>query len=87
MKAKASPPDDEITTKWLATRPSQIQELAKRFPLGNVYNVKGVDHWLIGYGEGEHANLILTPIDPAVDFDEAMKQKIYACSHHFEVSH
>lgn len=68
---------------WLADRPACVQALAKRHPIGGLYEVRGKDHWLIGYNE---ANLlVLTPVNPHEDLDGAYSADfIYVCADHYE---
>lgn len=67
---------------WLATRPPQIQALAKRFPLGTVINNSGSLMYLIGYNEGEA--LIVSPVDPSQDYEGSLKAKQYICKECWE---
>lgn len=70
---------------WGASRPASTHDLARRFPQGAVYLVAGVPHHLLGYREahdGRH-QLILTPVDPTVDYDAAMAAHVSLPAHYF----
>lgn len=71
--------------RWIASRPVIIQQAAKKWPLGTVLHVDGRELHLIGWAETEQADevsLILSPIDPTVDYEGALREKVYVCSHH-----
>lgn len=73
--------------EWLASRPACVQELAKRFPLGSTFMVKGEKHYLMGYTENEDPEeqcLILSPINPSIDYEASKAASIYAHARHFE---
>lgn len=71
--------DDEEA--WLATRPECVQRLAAEFPLNTVVDMPdGKRLYLCGYTEDDR--LILSEIDPAVDYDAALAQRTYLCAEH-----
>jgi hypothetical protein len=80
METDATP--DPSFQEWLATRPECVQKLAARHRLGARYNVDGVTHWLIGYTENDM--IIVSPIDPSVDYDGANENRVHICASHFE---
>lgn len=60
--------------EWLETRPECVQNLAKRFPLGMKFLIGNHLMYLIGYSEKDE--LLLTSIDPAKDYDNAVEKRI-----------
>lgn len=71
---------------WIASRPPAIRALAKRFPVGDIFLINGVGHFLIGYAESEKPGdemLIVSPIDPTDDYEAAMAAKVHVCAKHF----
>jgi hypothetical protein len=80
-KMKAAPFESDMYKTWLSKRPLKIQAMAAEFPMATPLDVKGIKHWIIGYNEGDM--LILSPIDPNLDYDDSVEQKIYACASHF----
>jgi hypothetical protein len=76
--------------RWLKTRPPVVQAFAKLHPdlipgAKIVLPVIG-DHWLIGFLEQEdqRIGLLVTPINPAVDYDGAVEARMRICADHFE---
>lgn len=65
---------------WLATRPECVQKLAAEFPLGTVVQHDGTNLYLLGYTEDD--TLIMSEIDPGVDYDGANASKVYFCAGH-----
>lgn len=66
--------------EWLATRPECVQKLAAEFPLGMPIVVDGVEHWVIGYNESDM--LLISPLNPADDFEGSKAAKAYLCAAH-----
>lgn len=50
------------------------------FPLGTKVDMGGVMHHLLGYTEEDR--LILSPVDPMVDYDGAVATRKYLCAAH-----
>lgn len=71
---------DEAMRAWLATRPESVRRLAAEFPLGSSFAVDGERLYLLGYTEEDM--LIVSPVDPAVDYDGANASKKYLCASH-----
>lgn len=72
---------------WLKTRPKNVQEFAAQHPYepGNVLELDGKPMWFLGYGEyeGGDVGLIVSPINPEIDYDAALKQAQHICPTHF----
>lgn len=75
----AEPPYDSVKA-WLASRPESVQKLAAEFPGGTVIMFDGVSHHILGYTEDD--TLILSPVNPGVDYDSAMSNRVYLCAQH-----
>jgi len=56
----------------LCTRPTSVQALAAEFPLGTTFTFEGdpLVYYLLGYEEDDR--LLVTPVDPAVDYAAAL---------------
>ncbi len=65
---------------WLATRPECVQKLAAEFPMGDVFCLGGRILYLLGWNESDM--LIVSAIDPAVDYDRANESREYLCAKH-----
>ena len=65
---------------WLGTRPAAVQQLAQEFPLGSHWHVAGQVLYLLGYTEDDC--LLVSPIDPAVDYQGALITKEYLHAAH-----
>jgi hypothetical protein len=61
--------------EWIASRPPSVQKLAREFPISTTFSVDGTILYVIGYDEG--GLIILTHIDPAVDYDTAFENRVY----------
>lgn len=68
---------------WLATKPKCVRELAAEFPPGTQLDIHGVTNWVIGWTENDA--LVVSELDPNVDFDAAHEQRGYVCAEHFRV--
>jgi len=67
---------------WLASRPKEIQELAKEFPIGGQVEVPDEGYWwIVGYGEGDR--LLISPLRPDEDYDAAMNARQSVCAEHY----
>lgn len=64
---------NELLENWLESRPVEIQNIAKRYPVGALVN----DQWIIGYAELESGAIAIytSPINPYKNYDESVKQK------------
>ncbi len=67
--------------EWLASRPESVQKLIAEFPLGSVFNVKDTTLYLLGYTENDM--LIVSEVNPSVDYEGANENKKYLCAGHF----
>lgn len=74
--------------EWLKTRPQNVQDFAKAHPIepGDMVNCDGEIIHFIGYGEYEdgRVGLIVTHIDPSVDYEAAVEARQQICPDHFE---
>lgn len=84
-------PEPATIDEWLETRPTKIRALAQRFPFDAVYDFLGRPHFLLGFSDTvrfknhDHAPmLILTPVNPALDYSGARDARIYVAVEHFE---
>lgn len=66
---------------WAASRPEQVQALIRRFPNGSLFLVNNQVHYVIGWTEND--KLILSPVNPVLEFKRAQDEKIYICAKHF----
>jgi hypothetical protein len=71
---------EEQWEAWIASRPPCVQKLARQFPITTTVEIDGTLHYLIGYTENNM--LILTPINPVDDYEQAHAEKIYVCAKH-----
>lgn len=67
--------------EWISSRPESVRKLIEEFPLGSVFNVKDTTLYLVGYTEDEM--LIVSEINPSVDYEGATANKKYLCADHF----
>jgi|SRR5580692_3765325 hypothetical protein len=65
---------------WLASKPRCIRRLAHDFPIGTRIVIETKVHYLMGYSES--AMLILSPVNPAKDYDAAQHNLKYVCASH-----
>ncbi len=72
-----------VFEQWLKTRPPEIQKLGKEFPVGTKVTVPGQTKlWtLVGYAEGDV--LLISPIDPLVDYKSSISQRQRVCAEHY----
>lgn len=67
---------------WIEARPERIRKLCREFPIGTRALWRGVQYYLIGYGEaeaGEDDMVIFSTVDPIVDYDAAVASPV--CMH------
>jgi hypothetical protein len=66
--------------EWLETRPESVRKLAAEFPLGSSI-INGDDvFYLLGYTENDM--LIISDINPGVDYEGALENTQYVCASH-----
>jgi len=74
--------NQQALAEWLKTRPECVQKLAEEFPLGSKFTgPNGEPLHLLGYTETDE--LILSNIDPTVDYEGANANKLYSCAGHY----
>lgn len=68
---------------WLASRPESVQKLAEKVPVNAVHNIDGVEYFVLGYSEdgdtGGCNTVIMSEIDPRIDYKGAYAAKKYIC--------
>lgn len=74
---------------WVASLPPAAQTLAAEFPLGTsfAFELEGAPTvwYVIGYVATDH--LVVTTVDPFVDYDAAHGVRIQVCAGHFRPTH
>ncbi len=65
---------------WVRSRPECVQKLIEEFPIASILRVDGELFYLIGWNEDD--SLIISPVDPAEDYDGAIAVKEYLCAKH-----
>jgi hypothetical protein len=80
--------DNAALTEWLKTRPAIVQRLAKEFPLlSRVQVPPHREYWyVVGWIEQPSEcgdTLIISPIDPSVDYDKSMAARAHVCAEHY----
>lgn len=77
-----------MMAEWMKTRPQNVQDFAKAHPLepGDKVDCDGEILHFIGYGEDEEGRvgLLVTHIDPLVDYDAAVEARQQICPDHFD---
>lgn len=66
---------EEAWAEWVASRPPSVQALCREFPLRTVF-----PFYLVGYTESDE--VLVSPIDPAVDFTDAVALAFEVCADH-----
>jgi hypothetical protein len=88
-----TPLDKLKRTKWFRTRPLVVQKAHEIWSPGDGYLVNDKLVYLIGFTETEESDksgdphdlmLILSDIDPCVDYDGAVAKKFNVCAKHFK---
>ncbi len=78
--------DKVALKKWLATQPKHIKRLAKEFPPGYEFEIDEIRYYVIGYHdndiEDEADVLVISRFNPALDYDNAVKDKKLICANH-----
>lgn len=67
--------------EWIESRPPSVQQLAAKFPPESKFVIHGVRYYLLGYTEDEV--LIVTKVNPALEYESAMESKEYVHASHF----
>ena len=82
-------------TKWFRTRPRVVQRAHDIWSPGDNFLVEGEICYLLGFGETKESDssgdpydlmLILTKVDPTVDYDKAREESFRVCGKHFRSS-
>lgn len=71
---------DRETAAWLKERPECVQALAREFPVNISVEIGGALLYLIGYTEDD--KLILSDVNPCLDYEQAIEQRQYLCASH-----
>lgn len=69
--------------EWLATRPACVQKLARSIPCGSIITAHGECLHVVGYAETDDpdkATLLVSPINPFVDYAGAVNDRHPICS-------
>lgn len=72
---------EQALAEWIASRPESVQRLAAEFPLGTVFKVRGENLYLVGYNEND--TVLVSRIDPYVDYDGAVGSQQWMHAIHF----
>jgi hypothetical protein len=72
---------NEAFEHWLTTLPEVTQRLAREFPPGTCFEVKGKVMWVMSYGEDDDM-ITLTPVDPFEDYGGALVARQPCCAAH-----
>lgn len=72
---------NDVTRKWLATRPPAVQALAAQYPPGSGLTVLGRPAWVIGYAEMTDGAIWLqcSRRDPASAAATALRSRFLVC--------
>jgi hypothetical protein len=73
-------PAHQTFADWLKTRPESVQRLAAEFPIGLAFRLNDTTLYLLGYTEEDM--LIVSQINPSVDYDGANRTREYLCAEH-----
>jgi hypothetical protein len=67
--------------QWLEGRPEVIKSLARRYPPGTFIVIDGEPNWVIKYWETKDGGAVLgiSNINPAIDYDQAIKSEEFIC--------
>ena len=68
--------------KWVASRPDCVKKLIEKYPLETHWRFSIDDEIFFLLGYTEDAMLIISRINPNVDYKNAMKNKEYLCAEH-----
>lgn len=67
-------------TEWIASKPECVRKLIDEFPPFSVFALDGVTWYLIGWTESDR--LIVSRVDPHVDYETAMASREHICAQH-----
>lgn len=71
----------DTLASWIKSRPKCVQQLAAEFPLMTQLHHVGKAHFVIGYTEDDM--LIISPVSPLADWNNAMHKRARVCAQHF----
>jgi hypothetical protein len=72
---------------WIASRPASIQAMIRKYPPGTRLLIDGQVYHVISYFEpkgDQPAGLGISLVDPAKDYEAAMRSKCYLCEEHLK---
>lgn len=74
---------------WMQSRPACVRRTLERFPPNTKFRIDGKLHYLVGAQEADPIGegfgpLLLSPINPMVDYDAAIAARIVLCADHFD---
>ena len=77
MKGEAIDYGEEYDSaeSWAASRPACVQALIREFPVGSTFTSREGVVWCIGYTESNE--LIVTVVNPYLDWESALKARVY----------
>lgn len=64
--------------EWLASRPAIVQAVLRRFPPMTRVLVDDITHYVMG--ADEDGGVILSPVNPVLDYEGAMAEKLNICA-------
>jgi hypothetical protein len=66
--------------EWIASRPKEIQELYKKYPIGTTFLLEGKKLFLVGYQETtDRPGFLVSETDPYEDYEKAISTNFYLC--------
>lgn len=65
--------NERLFQEWLATRPPEIQKLAREFPPGSEVTVSGKAYYVVSYADNDVIGI--TPFPPGSCFDLAIENR------------
>lgn len=71
---------EQVMKEWLESRPIIVQELAERFPPSSIVIVNNEPFYVVGYTEGEQADLIVSRTNPNEDYEKAVATRERVCA-------
>lgn len=77
---------NNLLAEWIRTRPQAVQALAREFPLYTqippllTASLGAGQYFVIGYDESDH--LIISNIDPEIDYEIALEHRRRLCAQH-----
>lgn len=70
--------------KWVASRPECVRRLMEKYPLETHWRFCIDDELFFLLGYTEDAKLILSRINPNINYKKAMEIKEYVCAEHLK---